>query len=133
MEQIRRFEHLWGYAMNSPVTVASGTFALEDTDFIDQEHLGAYVCKTITRYPKKEIHLRVYETRAGLLNSIGLQNQRDKFIEEELPLKEKLTVPLIVSFSGSSFAEFAQMLRAAEKRGRNCWLRIKCFLSQCRK
>ena len=105
--------------MNSPVTVASGTFALENLDFIDQEHLGAYVCKTITRFPKKgNPPPRLYETEAGLLNSIGLQNPGlDKFIEEELPtLKEKLTVPLIVSFSGSSFAEFAQMLEALEKQ-----------------
>ena len=105
--------------MNSPVTVASGTFALENLDFIDQEHLGAYVCKTITRYPKKgNPPPRLYETEAGLLNSIGLQNPGlDKFIAEDLPvLRETLTVPLIVSFSGSSLTEFAQMLECLEKQ-----------------
>ncbi len=39
--------------LNSPVTIASGTFALENLDFMAQDYLGAYVCKTITRYPKK--------------------------------------------------------------------------------
>jgi len=105
--------------MNSPVTVASGTFALENLDFIDQEHLGAYVCKTITRYPKKgNPPPRLYETEAGLLNSIGLQNPGlDKFIAEDLPvLRETLTVPLIVSFSGSSLTEFTQMLECLEKQ-----------------
>ena len=105
--------------MNSPVTVASGTFALENLDFIAQEHLGAYVCKTITRYPKKgNPPPRLYETEAGLLNSIGLQNPGlDKFIAEDLPvLRETLTVPLIVSFSGSSLTEFTQMLECLEKQ-----------------
>ena len=105
--------------VNSPVTVASGTFALENLDFIAQEHLGAYVCKTITRYPKKgNPPPRLYETEAGLLNSIGLQNPGlDKFIAEDLPvLRETLTVPLIVSFSGSSLIEFAQMLECLEKQ-----------------
>lgn len=105
--------------VNSPVTVASGTFALENLDFIAQEHLGAYVCKTITRYPKKgNPPPRLYETEAGLLNSIGLQNPGlDKFIAEDLPvLRETLTVPLIVSFSGSSLTEFAQMLECLEKQ-----------------
>lgn len=105
--------------VNSPVTVASGTFALENLDFIAQEHLGAYVCKTITRYPKKgNPPPRLYETEAGLLNSIGLQNPGlDKFIAEDLPvLRETLTVPLIVSFSGSSLKEFVQMLECLEKQ-----------------
>ena len=105
--------------VNSPVTVASGTFALENLDFIAQEHLGAYVCKTITRYPKKgNPPPRLYETEAGLLNSIGLQNPGlDKFIAEDLPvLRETLTVPLIVSFSGSSLTEFTQMLECLEKQ-----------------
>ena len=105
--------------VNSPITVASGTFALENLDFIAQEHLGAYVCKTITRYPKKgNPPPRLYETEAGLLNSIGLQNPGlDKFIAEDLPvLRETLTVPLIVSFSGSSLTEFAQMLECLEKQ-----------------
>lgn len=105
--------------VNSPVTVASGTFALENLDFIEQDHLGAYVCKTITRYPKKgNPPPRLYETEAGLLNSIGLQNPGlDKFIAEDLPvLRETLTVPLIVSFSGSSLTEFAQMLECLEKQ-----------------
>jgi len=105
--------------VNSPVTVASGTFALENLDFIEQDHLGAYVCKTITRYPKKgNPPPRLYETEAGLLNSIGLQNPGlDKFIAEDLPvLRETLTVPLIVSFSGSSLTEFTQMLECLEKQ-----------------
>jgi dihydroorotate dehydrogenase (NAD+) catalytic subunit len=105
--------------MNSPVTVASGTFALENLDFIAQEHLGAYVCKTITRNPKKgNPPPRLYETEAGLLNSIGLQNPGlDKFIAEDLPiLRKNLKVPLIVSISGASLNEFAQMLECLEKQ-----------------
>jgi dihydroorotate dehydrogenase (NAD+) catalytic subunit len=104
--------------LNSPVTIASGTFALENLDFMAQDYLGAYVCKTITRYPKKgNPPPRLFETEAGLLNSIGLQNPGlDKFINDDLPiLRETLTTPLIVSFSGSSLNEFKLMLESLEQ------------------
>ncbi|MEN6444746.1 MAG: dihydroorotate dehydrogenase [Candidatus Cloacimonas sp.] len=105
--------------LQSPITVASGTFALDNLKIVEQNFLGAFVCKTITRHPKKgNPPPRLFETEAGLLNSIGLQNPGlDKFIAEDLPvLKEKLDVPLIVSFSGSSYAEFAEMLETLEKQ-----------------
>lgn len=105
--------------LQSPVMVASGTFALDNLKIVEQNFLGAFVCKTITRHPKKgNPPPRLFETEAGLLNSIGLQNPGlDKFIAEDLPmLTEKIDVPLIVSFSGSSYAEFAEMLETLEKQ-----------------
>lgn len=101
----------------SPVTVASGTFDLENLEFFGQEWLGAFVCKTITRHPKVgNPPTRLYETEAGLINSIGLQNPGlDAFIETSLPkLREALQVPLIVSLSGTSIEEFALILQRLE-------------------
>lgn len=103
--------------LRSPITVASGTFDLENLDFFDQNYLGAFVCKTITRYPKQgNPPPRLFETEAGLINSIGLQNPGlDRFLTENLPkLRDALKVPLIVSFSGTSIGEFAEMLRKLE-------------------
>jgi dihydroorotate dehydrogenase (NAD+) catalytic subunit len=103
--------------LKTPLTVASGTFDLENLEFFDPACLGAFVCKTITREPKKgNPPPRLYETEAGLINSIGLQNPGlDLFISQKLPIyREKLNMPLIVSFSGSSINEFEQMLSKLE-------------------
>lgn len=103
--------------LNTPLTVASGTFDLENLEFFDPSCLGAFVCKTITKEPQKgNPQPRLYETEAGLLNSIGLQNPGlDLFIAEKLPkYREVLEMPLIVSFSGSSIDEFAEILMRLE-------------------
>ncbi|MCB5255230.1 MAG: dihydroorotate dehydrogenase [Candidatus Cloacimonadaceae bacterium] len=103
--------------LKTPLTVASGTFDMESLEFFDPACLGAFVCKTITRYPKKgNPPPRLYETEAGLLNSIGLQNPGlDAFIADKLPLyRQNLQMPLIVSISGSSIDEFMQMIEKLE-------------------
>lgn len=103
--------------LQSPVAVASGTFGTEYFDLFDQSVLGLYVSKTITLQARTgNPPPRLYETEAGLLNAIGLQNPGlEAFIGEELPrLREVLKVPLIVSFSGASIDEFAAVLQALE-------------------
>lgn len=105
--------------MQNPVTVASGTFGLEYGDFFDLNRLGAYVTKTITQRPKiGNATPRLYETEAGLLNSIGLQNPGvEEFLKVNLPeLREKLTIPIIVSFSGGTIEEFTTMLKQMEEQ-----------------
>jgi dihydroorotate dehydrogenase (NAD+) catalytic subunit len=104
--------------LQNPVTVASGTFGLEYGQFFDLNRLGAYVSKTITLHPKiGNPSPRLYETEAGLLNSIGLQNPGvDEFIREHLPeLREKLSIPVIVSFSGGTIEEFVTALKLLEQ------------------
>lgn len=104
-------------SFESPITVASGTFGTEYFDFYDQSVLGAYVSKTITFEAKAgNPPPRLYETEAGLINSIGLQNPGiEVFVREHLPaLIDKLSIPLIVSFSGSSVTEFVRMLEMLE-------------------
>ncbi|MDD4309872.1 MAG: dihydroorotate dehydrogenase [Candidatus Cloacimonetes bacterium] len=99
--------------LNSPVTVASGTFDLENLDFFGQDFLGAFICKTITRHSRiGNPPPRLYESEAGLINSIGLQNPGlDKFISDILPrLNAALNIPLVVSISGSSITEFAEII-----------------------
>ena len=103
--------------LKSPVTVASGTFDPDYVELFDQDVLGAYTTKTITLAPKAgNPHPRLYETEAGLLNSIGLQNPGLKaWLNEDLPsLLDLLRIPLIVSFSGSSEDEFLRILEGLE-------------------
>ena len=105
--------------LSKPLTVASGTFDLENFEFFDPSCLGAFVCKTITKYPKKgNPPPRLYETEAGLINSIGLQNPGlDGFINDKLPeYRDRLQMPLIVSFSGSKIDEYCFMLESLEKQ-----------------
>jgi dihydroorotate dehydrogenase (NAD+) catalytic subunit len=104
--------------MSNPVTVASGTFGPEYSELFDLNLLGAYVTKTITFLPKiGNPPPRIFETECGMLNSIGLQNPGiSAFLSDYLPdLLNSLTIPLIVSFSGSTRAEFSQMLRILEE------------------
>jgi len=101
----------------SPLLVASGTFGTEYFDLIDQKLLGAYVTKTITPEAKTgNPPPRLFETEAGLLNSIGLQNPGlESFISDELPkLRSLLSIPLIVSFSASTLGDFCSMLESLE-------------------
>ncbi len=103
--------------LESPVTVASGTFDTSYFELFDQNVLGAYVTKTITLAPKKgNPPPRLYETEAGLLNSIGLQNPGLKaWLNQDLPpLLDFLRIPLIVSFSGASEAEFFKIIDGLE-------------------
>lgn len=103
--------------LQNPVTVASGTYGTEFEALYDLNILGAYVTKTITKEPKAgNPPPRLYETGAGLLNSIGLQNPGlDDFVSIVMPeLRKKLQVPILVSFSASTLEEFALMLRVLE-------------------
>jgi len=103
--------------LSNPITVASGTFGTEYGSFYDLNSLGAYVSKTITLHPKPgNPPPRLYETEAGLINSIGLQNPGlDIFCSQYLPkLSSSLSIPIIVSFSGSTIEEFAFILERLE-------------------
>jgi len=102
--------------LENPITVASGTFSYLYNDFYDINQLGAIITKTITPEPKEgNPPPRLYETKAGLLNSIGLQNPGlEAFITEELPHYESLKNPLIVSISASTISEFEMMIRKLE-------------------
>lgn len=103
--------------LKNPVTVASGTYGPEYSAFYNLNKLGAFVTKTITPKPKiGNPPPRLFETEAGLLNSIGLQNPGlEAFVGGGVQdLQARLDVPLIVSFSADSAAEFCQILERLE-------------------
>lgn len=107
-----------------PVINASGTFdvlsadmVLED-DFFDRFPFSAYVTKTVTLKPRPgNLPPRLYETAAGLLNSIGLANGGiDAFIREDLPRLAQLPVPVIASVAGESTEDFGACAGKLEAR-----------------
>jgi dihydroorotate dehydrogenase (NAD+) catalytic subunit len=76
----------------------------------------AFVTKTITPEPREgNPPVRIAETGAGMLNSIGLANPgRKRFLAETLPRLRELGVPLWVSVGGFSAAEYAETCAALE-------------------
>lgn len=78
--------------------------------------LDGFVTKTITPHPREgNPPVRIAETDAGMLNSIGLANPgRERFLTETLPSLRDLGVPLWVSVGGFSAAEYAETCAALE-------------------
>jgi dihydroorotate dehydrogenase (NAD+) catalytic subunit len=107
-------------ALRNPILTASGTFgyAREMERIVDFSRLGGILPKTITKAPRPgNKPWRTVETAAGLLNSIGLDNDGiDAFIEQHLPYLATLPTAIVVSIAGSSHDEFVAM--AAQLDGR---------------
>jgi dihydroorotate dehydrogenase (NAD+) catalytic subunit len=106
----------------NPILVASGTFGYgrEMESFSQLTHLGGIIPKTVTLEPRKGNHpWRTVETAAGMLNSIGLDNDGlEAFIEHHLPYLSSLGAPVIVSIAGRTADEFVTMAaRLAEAEG----------------
>jgi dihydroorotate dehydrogenase (NAD+) catalytic subunit len=97
----------------NPIMVASGTFGYgrEMTGFVDLSRLGGIVPKTITPLPRQgNVPWRTIETAAGLLNSIGLDNDGiDSFLEKLLPWLLACGAPVIVSIAGANEGEFVEL------------------------
>ena len=76
----------------------------------------AFVTKTITPKPREgNPPVRIAETDAGMLNSIGLANPgRERFLADTLPRLHELGVPLWVSVGGFSAGEYAETCAALE-------------------
>jgi len=113
-----------GIELEHRVINASGTFdaiaarrvygdaLLEDFPF------SAFVSKTITPEPRVGNEpQRIWETPAGMINSIGLPNKGlDGFLAEDLPQLADLPVPLIVSVMATGHEDFSRLVGEVEKR-----------------
>lgn len=104
-----------GLKLANPVFVASGTcgYADELSDFMDINQLGGFITKSITAKPRKGNPTpRIVEADSGMLNAIGLANiGLDKFIEEKLPIIEKLTVPVFVNVAGETIDDYVTVVQ----------------------
>ena len=99
-----------GLKLANPVWTASGTcgYADELNDFMDVSKLGGFVTKSVTIRPREgNATPRVVETDSGMLNAIGLANLGvDKFIEEKIPLLEKLSCAVFVNVAGETIEDY---------------------------
>ncbi|MBX9788680.1 MAG: dihydroorotate dehydrogenase [Pirellulales bacterium] len=99
--------------LKNPILVASGTFgyAREMAGLVDLSRLGGILPKTITLAPRPgNAPWRTVETPAGLLNSIGLDNDGvEAFITGHLPYLASLGTAIIVSLAGRTYEEFVEI------------------------
>jgi dihydroorotate dehydrogenase (NAD+) catalytic subunit len=113
-----------GLELAHPIINGSGTFdALAARqafgEALDGEFpFAAYVSKTITLEPRAgNPPPRLWETPAGLVNSIGLPNKGlAAYLAEDVPELATLPVPLITNVMGSTAAEIAQLVEACDAR-----------------
>ena len=121
-----------GIRLANPVFTASGTcgYADELADFMDVNQLGGFITKSITLKPRKgNATPRIVETDAGMLNAIGLANiGLDAFVEEKLPILEKLSPAVFVNVAGQTIDEYVAVVKrlAGEKAISGFELNISC-------
>ncbi|MFC1677015.1 dihydroorotate dehydrogenase [Planctomycetota bacterium] len=121
-----------GIKLSNPVFTASGTcgYADELGDFMDINCLGGFVTKSITVAPRKGNPVpRIVETDAGMLNAIGLANiGLEKFIEEKLPILEKMSAAVFVNVAGQTIDDYVAVTErlAGEKAIAGLELNISC-------
>ena len=107
-----------GIELRHPVINGSGTFdaiaarRVFGDALLDEFPFSAFVSKTITPEPRPgNPPPRLWETPAGLINSIGLPNKGlEGFLASDLPQLAELPVPLVVSVMGTSHEEFAHLV-----------------------
>jgi dihydroorotate dehydrogenase (NAD+) catalytic subunit len=80
--------------------------------------LDAFVTKTVTPLPREGNQpVRIAETEAGMLNSIGLANPGiDAFLEHQLPRLGGLDIPLWVSIGGFAAEDYAALASLLDGR-----------------
>lgn len=107
-------------SLRNPILTASGTFgyAREMESLVDFSQLGGILPKTITKAARPgNKPWRTVETAAGLLNSIGLDNDGfAAFLEHHWPYLQSLPTAVIVSIAGSTLEEFVEMAAALSEQ-----------------
>ncbi|MBW9157081.1 dihydroorotate dehydrogenase [Clostridium tagluense] len=101
---------LCGVNLKNPVIAASGTFGFgaEYNQYFDIGKLGGIASKGLTINEKQgNDGIRVFETRGGMLNSVGLQNPGiEKFIKLELPKMQEYNTAIIANVGGGNIEEY---------------------------
>jgi dihydroorotate dehydrogenase (NAD+) catalytic subunit len=113
-----------GLSLRHRVINASGCFdvlagaRVFGDQLFDAFPFAAYVSKTITLAAREgNAPPRLWESAAGMINSIGLPNGGlQAYLEHDLPALARLPVPLITNVMGSSADEVGELVTALEDR-----------------
>src|SRR5512146_2486213 len=104
-----------GLHLRTPVLAASGTFGygLEFEDVVALDKIGGFVTKGLSKEPMAGNPTpRLYETAAGMLNAIGLQNIGARaFVQEKLPELRKLSTVVIANVFGHTREDYEDTIQ----------------------
>jgi dihydroorotate dehydrogenase (NAD+) catalytic subunit len=105
-----------GIELKNPIIAASGTFGygVEFEDVVHLDRLGGFVVKGISHEPMiGNPPPRLYETAAGMLNAIGLQNIGARaFVDEKLPkLREIANIVVIANVFGYTREDYEHTIQ----------------------
>jgi dihydroorotate dehydrogenase (NAD+) catalytic subunit len=107
-----------GIPLKNPVLAASGTYAygIEFKMLADLNAIGGIVVKGLSREPiDGNPPPRIYESSAGMINSIGLQNIGVRaFIQEKLPDLRLLKTAIVANVFGYCVEDYLETLRVLE-------------------
>ena len=111
-----------GIQLKNPVIAASGTFGygVEFEDVVHLDRLGGFVVKGLSKEPMAgNPPPRLYETAAGMLNAIGLQNIGARaFLDEKLPklreLKNIVVFANVYGYTREDYERTIQILNEGE-------------------
>src|SRR5579872_1354222 len=111
-----------GIEFKNPVIAASGTFGygVEFEDVVHLERLGGFVVKGLSKEPMiGNPPPRLFETAAGMLNAIGLQNIGARaFIEEKLPkirqIKDVAVIANVFGYTREDYEHTIEILNDGE-------------------
>ncbi|HET7559237.1 MAG TPA: dihydroorotate dehydrogenase [Limnochordia bacterium] len=106
---------LAGIPLDNPVMVASGTFGYgrDYAPLVDLDRIGAVMVKGVSSEPwPGNPPPRIWETPAGMLNAIGLQNPGvDAFVQHDLPFLSRRRCKVIVNVIGKRAEEYVAVAR----------------------
>ena len=113
-----------GLSLEHPIINGSGTFdaiaarRAFGEELLERFPFSAFVSKTITLKPRAgNPPPRLWETAAGMINSIGLPNKGlAGYLEHDLPQLAELPVPLITNVMGSTADELAELVATCDGR-----------------
>lgn len=104
-----------GLHLRNPVLAASGTFGygIEFEDVVALDKIGGFVTKGLSKDPMAGNPApRLYETAAGMLNAIGLQNIGARaFVQEKLPELRKLNTVVIANVFGHTREDYEDTIQ----------------------
>jgi dihydroorotate dehydrogenase (NAD+) catalytic subunit len=105
-----------GIRLTNPVIAASGTFGygIEFEDIVHLNKLGGFVVKGLSKEPMAgNPPPRLYETAAGMLNAIGLQNIGARaFVDEKLPkLRQIQNIVVLANVFGYTREDYERTIQ----------------------
>ena len=105
-----------GIRFPNPVIAASGTFGygIEFEKLVELNSLGGIVVKGLSRNPiTGNPAPRLWEARAGMINSVGLQNVGVRaFISDKLPALRRYKTPVIANVFGYAADDYLEVIHA---------------------